>query len=147
VYNAGTKVNFHLGSFDTIPTTATTTFFGDGFITLPTAFISELNGSTAGYTGGENINFYLFARLPPNGSGQNNSYVTYNPLAPDPDDWITGTTAINSTATIYGEGANVIWAYIGETSTVPEPSTAIAMGLLGVVGFAGNRRRRRSATV
>jgi hypothetical protein len=29
--------------------------------------------------------------------------------------------------------------------TVPEPSTAIAMGLLGVVGFAGNRRRRRTA--
>ena len=27
-------------------------------------------------------------------------------------------------------------------SSVPEPSTAIAMGLLGVVGFAGNRRRR-----
>lgn len=32
-------------------------------------------------------------------------------------------------------------------TVVPEPSTAIAMGLLGVVGFAGNRRRRRSATV
>ena len=30
---------------------------------------------------------------------------------------------------------------------VPEPSTAIAMGLLGVVGFAGNRRRRWLATV
>ena len=30
-------------------------------------------------------------------------------------------------------------------SAVPEPSTAIAMGLLGVVGFAGNRRRRRTA--
>ena len=28
---------------------------------------------------------------------------------------------------------------------VPEPSTAIAMCLLGVVGFAGNRRRRRNA--
>ena len=26
---------------------------------------------------------------------------------------------------------------------VPEPSTAIAMGLLGIVGFAGNRRRRQ----
>ena len=28
---------------------------------------------------------------------------------------------------------------------VPEPSTAIAMGLLGVLGFAGNRRRRRQS--
>ena len=37
--------------------------------------------------------------------------------------------------------------YIGDwakasSGTVPEPSTAIAMGLLGVLGFAGNRRRR-----
>ena len=30
---------------------------------------------------------------------------------------------------------------------VPEPSTAIAMGLLGIVGFAGNRRRRRQGSV
>ena len=30
---------------------------------------------------------------------------------------------------------------------VPEPSTAIAMGLLGIVGFAGNRRRRRQVSV
>ena len=32
------------------------------------------------------------------------------------------------------------------SSSVPEPSTAIAMGLLGVVGFAGNRRRRRQVS-
>ncbi|MGC6448527.1 MAG: SUMF1/EgtB/PvdO family nonheme iron enzyme [Rubripirellula sp.] len=31
------------------------------------------------------------------------------------------------------------------SSNVPEPSTALAMGLLGVVGFAGNRRRRRQS--
>lgn len=30
---------------------------------------------------------------------------------------------------------------------VPEPSSAIAIGLLGIVGFSGNRRRRRSSTV
>jgi hypothetical protein len=30
---------------------------------------------------------------------------------------------------------------------VPEPSTAIAMGLLGIVGFAGNRCRRRQGSV
>ena len=33
------------------------------------------------------------------------------------------------------------WAK-ASSGTVPEPSTAIAMGLLGVLGFAGNRRRR-----
>jgi hypothetical protein len=32
-------------------------------------------------------------------------------------------------------------------ASVPEPSTAIAMGLLGIVGFAGNRRRRRQELV
>ncbi len=32
-------------------------------------------------------------------------------------------------------------------SNVPEPSTAIAMGLLGIIGFAGNRRRRRQVSV
>ena len=33
------------------------------------------------------------------------------------------------------------------SSNVPEPSTAIAMSLLGLVGFAGNRRRRRNALI
>ena len=37
----------------------------------------------------------------------------------------------------------IYWASTtAPASNVPEPSTAIAMGLLGVVGFAGNRRRR-----
>jgi hypothetical protein len=52
-----------------------------------------------------------------------------------------------------------VWAFTGNgvtdtvtlnfssTGTVPEPSTAIAMGLLGIVGFAGNRRRRRQESV
>ncbi len=34
-----------------------------------------------------------------------------------------------------------------QNTSVPEPSTAIAMGLLGIVGFAGNRRRRRQGSV
>ena len=43
-----------------------------------------------------------------------------------------------------------VGTYIGDwakasSGTVPEPSTAIAMGLLGVLGFAGNRRRRRQS--
>lgn len=32
-------------------------------------------------------------------------------------------------------------------AAVPEPSTAIAMGFLGILGFAGNRRRRRQKSV
>ena len=44
-----------------------------------------------------------------------------------------------------------VGTYIGDwakasSGTVPEPSTAIAMGLLGVLGFAGNRRRRRQVS-
>ena len=35
-------------------------------------------------------------------------------------------------------------ARLSVTAPVPEPSTAIALGLLSVVGFAGNRRRRRN---
>ncbi|OUT63364.1 MAG: hypothetical protein CBB71_00490 [Rhodopirellula sp. TMED11] len=31
---------------------------------------------------------------------------------------------------------------LSTSSAVPEPSTAITIGLLGVLGFAGNRRRR-----
>jgi len=32
-----------------------------------------------------------------------------------------------------------------EVSSVPEPTTAIAVGLLGIVGFTGRRRRRRAS--
>ena len=37
--------------------------------------------------------------------------------------------------------------FSADPNAVPEPSTAIAMGLLGIVGFAGNRRRRRQVSV
>ena len=75
-----------------------------------------------------------------------------------------GTTTINlDDATIYnnllnGPSSGKIYAfadnsltfatdgtYIGDWAKVPEPSTAIAMGVLGVLGFAGNRRRRRQS--
>ena len=37
---------------------------------------------------------------------------------------------------------------MGSAGAVPEPSTAtIALGLLGIVGLAGNRRRRRQESV
>ena len=50
-------------------------------------------------------------------------------------------------ATGEGPGHSYYFASLtAPTSTVPEPSTAIAMGLLGVVGFAGNRRRRRQVS-
>ena len=45
-------------------------------------------------------------------------------------------------ATLIGE-----YVVVNTSANVPEPSTAIAMGLLGIVGFAGNRRRRRQESV
>ena len=51
------------------------------------------------------------------------------------------TVDANNTAST---GKTHLWA--STTAPVPEPSTAIAMGLLGVVGFAGNRRRRRQVS-
>ena len=54
----------------------------------------------------------------------------------------------------YGNSATTAtpWFQLSSTpasspsSTVPEPSTVTAMGLLGLVGFAGNRRRRRQVS-
>ena len=57
-----------------------------------------------------------------------------------------------STATLVfqGDAANGGFGFAVDAvsvTAVPEPSTAIAMGLLGIVGFAGNRRRRRQVSV
>ena len=54
---------------------------------------------------------------------------------------LSHTTVTERISKNYDDG-QVYWAY-----QVPEPSTAIAMGLLGIVGFAGNRRRRRQVSV
>ncbi len=55
---------------------------------------------------------------------------------------LTGPSSVSNTRVEYD---NVRLTATG--ATVPEPSTAIAMGLLGIVGFTGRRGRRRSATV
>ena len=46
-----------------------------------------------------------------------------------------------------GDTVRFQYSVASSSSAVPEPSTAIAMGLLGIVGFAGNRRRRRQGSV
>ncbi|MDB4338993.1 PEP-CTERM sorting domain-containing protein [Rubripirellula sp.] len=57
----------------------------------------------------------------------------------------TSASTVNTT----DNPGNTLYYAIPDTlsSSVPEPSTAIAMGLLGIVGFAGNRRRRRQELV
>jgi hypothetical protein len=77
--------------------------------------------------------------------------------------WATNTFTVsvptNLASAIPDEGFSEVYTLLGTTQTityrslsilplsVPEPSTAIAMGLLGLVGFAGNRRRRRQVSV
>ena len=67
---------------------------------------------------------------------------------------LTATLAVNdhidfvvNRGDAYNGDSTGLRASLSLTQAVPEPSTAIAMGLLGVVGFAGTRRLRRSATV
>jgi len=67
-----------------------------------------------------------------------------NLFDPDAVDSITLTWGASNIGAIHPWGA---FQSSTSTATVPEPSTAIAMGLLGIVGFAGNRRRRRQESV
>lgn len=58
-------------------------------------------------------------------------------------------TYATTTGESYGSGFRVVFADFSSSSggssspTVPEPGTAMALGLLGVVGFANHRRSRR----
>jgi len=88
---------------------------------------------------------------------------TGNSLFINPAEWSGGqlnsgsaTWTNNSFATMGLNPGSYTWTMtnsdtivinISSSSNVPEPSTAIAMGLLGIVGFAGNRRRRRQESV
>ena len=67
-----------------------------------------------------------------------------NLFDPDAVDSITLTWGTSNIGAIHPWGA---FQSSTSTATVPEPSTAIAMGLLGIIGFAGNRRHRRQVSV
>lgn len=75
------------------------------------------------------------------------SWYFSNATSTDIDPSTLGSQTYANTPTSFGFGGNFLIRANGVSSTVPEPSTAIAVGLLGLVGFASNRRRRRSATV
>jgi len=90
---------------------------------------------------------FVFA-VDPTPSRPTASLVNANSVHEQTGYYFTDTHYLNPDDTSQG-GEVFYWASTTSppNGTVPEPSTAIAMGLLGVVGFAGNRRRRRSATV
>lgn len=53
---------------------------------------------------------------------------------------------VSQTATVrYGKP--IIWAVPNYQETVPEPSTAIAIGIVSIVGVVKSRRRRRQVTI
>ena len=69
---------------------------------------------------------------------------------PSRRDWASTDFDYSTTAhflVIFRRVHRLIWAATSANSQnpVPEPSTAIAMGLLGVLGFAGSRRRKELA--
>ena len=70
-------------------------------------------------------------------------------LVSDADPWSTTTLSTDPDEELFSTSFPYYYAILdtGGNSSVPEPSTAIAMGLLGIVGFAGNRRRRRQESV
>ena len=59
--------------------------------------------------------------------------------------WSFGTGRHSMADTSQGSRTLYYASTTAPSGNVPEPSTAIAMGLLGVLGFAGNRRRRRQS--
>ncbi len=58
----------------------------------------------------------------------------------------TGTTRYGADPSNF-DTVTITRSFAASGGAVPEPSTAIVMGLLGIVGLAGNRRRRRQESV
>jgi len=143
--NDGNTYYFHQGSYNDV-SNVVKTFTDDNAVKFALDGLTEPGGilprldSTASANTTDYI--YFFAIGQPNAS----TISTYYILNPG-STWVQGSTnawirtdttySFNGTKTIY-------WASLSDpNSSVPEPSTAIAMGLLGVVGFAGRRRRRQ----
>ena len=128
-----------------------------GSISLADAFARELKGvlysessSPALYE--KNEVEYKFAFEYELGSAD---FITNHSVYSGFDKWVSTTDGGDPfddkiTDTGYSEEGTEWTFYWASTtplnsSQVPEPSTAIAMGLLGLAGFAGNRRRRRQS--
>jgi hypothetical protein len=76
------------------------------------------------------------------------SNIAFNWMVDDTDPWAASTQSTGSDEEVLYTSFLIYYAILDTSgNTVPEPSTAIAMGLLGIVGFAGNRRRRRQESV
>ena len=110
-------------------------WFGDEAIATDfgNALKDLLNASTESLS---TAPFYHFAfQVDP---GTSSDTITSELVYEYSSNWIVGGSTVNSL------NPGNYFASVNNPN-VPEPSTAIAMGLLGVVGFAGNRRRRRQS--
>ena len=138
---------FYEGSYDSTISTSATTKSLDGFAQF--FFYTDLEAALESYTGPGTLNptvsyvmtsaelastVYVHEVLYDAVNQEWQSYPNreYSKSATD--------NAPNGMQTFYF--ASLTAPTGGSTGSVPEPSTALAIGLLGVLGFAGNRRRR-----
>ena len=144
---AGETYYFYKGSYND-NATIITQFTGGLSTTVETEFVTDLGSTVASPA----LPMYAFDTEPANGTTARYHIGIYEGTGGDVGAWGAAsnikTSTTETTRTFAGETRDLYWASTTEPSSgaVPEPSTAIAMGLLGVVGFAGSRRRRRQVS-
>ena len=123
------------------------------WVTAPSSSGSEKKITSTSFTNASNPGFFLHIPI----TGTKKLYLSSNGAS----SWTADEFSTILSAAEYGQipdgDFNFEYTISGTTQTltvqslsnasVPEPSTAIVMGLLGIVGFAGNRRRRRRESV
>ena len=151
--NSGTTYYFHTGSIsdhtDLYEAPDSTTANAITFDLRDALNSSTTTLSTAvEYAFRTPINDYILFENGSTTSIKSYHLVTYDPTYPVGGPQWDAYGEQKPDASTSTRGNAFYWATLTAppTSDVPEPSTAIAMGLLGVVGFAGNRRRRRQVS-
>jgi len=136
------------GFTDEVWYTGTTNNSGTITDAFAIALKNELNSSA------ETLNteeVYRFVNNEPSPTAIDNVWVYYDADGGAIDEGVVSTTAnvwksfnaaSNSKSSGFSPPSTYTSSWAFTPSNVPEPSTAVAMGLLGVVSFAGGRRRR-----
>ena len=146
--NGGVKVYFHQGSFDEVNASVGVTSWPDAYnLALEVENAYERNNLL---DLGDHISqtyVYIFHWYSVDNTATSvDPLLVLSPPGTSPNLWDLQNTDIQKTALTHDPSSTVItWASLSSPPVVPEPSTAIAMGLLGVFGFAGSRRRRRQS--
>jgi hypothetical protein len=153
---SGTTYNIILveGSFTTVGNlydmTSTPWYTGTSDFSTAQAFANELrNEAASSHDIIDRIAYYLFAYKPGSDPNEVSSFAVGINGAFETPYTTAAHSGIGIDDTKSGSFRTLYYATIvpPTATSVPEPSTAILMGLLGIVGFAGNRRRRRQVSV